>query len=277
MERSPFFLQLSQSHLQILSTCPRKFQYSFLESLSLPRPDEQSAQQELGTQFHQLMQQRELELDIQPLLQDNPTLEAWVNKFHESPPPMISGLRQSEHQRTVTWLNGDWPNGIALTAIYDLLIQGTDQAQILDWKTYRRPPNAQKLQHHWQTRLYPFILVETSGYLPEQLAMTYWFAEPSATGSHWIRFPYSTQLHEQTRAALESMLSQLQVWLQALEAEQQPLPQVPLTAGHCFSAHRNCAFVTPCDRTAPETADITLAHTLTDIDAIPALSLDEVF
>jgi PD-(D/E)XK nuclease superfamily len=267
MERSPFFLQLSQTHLQTLSTCPRKFQYSFLEQLALPRLDASSEQQQLGTQFHRLMQQHELTLDIQPLLQDNPKLQEWFRRFQQSPPPMILGSRQSEHQRTLAFQNA------TLIAIYDLLIQGQNQAQIIDWKTYRRPPNAQMLKDHWQTRLYPFILTETSDYLPEQLAMTYWFAEPSKSGSHWIHFPYSHQLHRQTQADLERLLSSLQVWIQSFAETQLPLTQAALSAGHCFSQTQRCAFTTLCDR-FPE--DRPARPALTDISAVAELSLDQL-
>jgi PD-(D/E)XK nuclease superfamily len=270
MEQSPFFLQLSQSHLQTLSVCPRKFQYSFLEQLMLPRLDASSEQQQLGTQFHRLMQQYELNLDIQPLLQDNPKLQEWFQRFRQSPPPMILGSRQSEHQRTLTFQD------VTLVAIYDLLIQGQviqgqGQAQIIDWKTYRRPPNAQTLKDHWQTRLYPFILTETSDYLPEQLAMTYWFAEPSKSGSHWIHFPYSNQLHQQTQADLEILMSSLQSWIQSFAQAQ--LPQAALSAGHCISQTQRCAFVNLCDR-FPN--DQSTHPALTDIRAIAELSLDRL-
>jgi PD-(D/E)XK nuclease superfamily len=275
MEQSPFFLQLSQGHLQTLSTCPRKFQYLFLEQLALPRLEASSEQQQLGTQFHRLMQQHELNLDIQPLLQDNPKLQEWFRQFQQSPPPMILGSRQSEHQRTLAFRD------TTLIAIYDLLIQGQGQAQIIDWKTYRCPPNAQMLKDHWQTRLYPFILLETSDYLPEQLAMTYWFAEPSKSGSHWIHFPYSHQLHRQTQVDLEQLLSGLQSWIQSFPQAQ--LPQAALSAGHCTSqteiSHteisqiQHCAFANLCDR-IPD--DQPTHPALTDIGAIAELSLDSI-
>jgi hypothetical protein len=268
MERSPFSLQLSQTHLQTLRTCPRKFQYLFLEQLALPRLDTASEQQQLGTQFHRLMQQHELNLDIQPLLQDNPKLQEWFQRFQQSPPPMISGSRQSEHQRTLAFQNATF------IAIYDLLIQGKDQAQIIDWKTYRRPPNAKMLKDHWQTRLYPFILTETSDYQPEQLSMTYWFAEPSKSGSHWIHFPYSQQLHQQTQRELETLLSSLQSWMQSSSQTQLSLPQAALAAGHCLSQTQRCAFINLCDR-VPEEQQTHPA--LTDIGAIAELALDPLF
>jgi PD-(D/E)XK nuclease superfamily len=261
MERSPLSLQLSQAHLQTLSICPRKFQYSVLEQLGLPKLEIESEQQQLGIQFHQLMQQRELGLNIQVLLEDNPQLGLWFEQFQQSPPPMVSGLHQSEHQRILPWL------GVTLIAVYDLLIQGSEEAQIIDWKTTCRPPHARLLESHWQTRLYPFILVETSGYRPEQVSMTYWFAGASETG-HTIHFPYSTALHQQTRADLEGLLAPLQSWIQG--APQVQLPQVSESAGHCVSQTQRCAFVRPCGRYPDDGS----AHqpALTDLGAIEELS-----
>lgn len=254
-------LQLSQAHLQMLSLCPRKFQYSVLEQ-GLPRLKSTSEQQQLGTQFHQLMQQHELGLNIQPLLADNPRLERWFEQFQQSPPPMVSGLRQSEHQRTLPWL------GITLVVVYDLLIQGS-QAQIVDWKTYRRPHQLQQLKDHWQTRIYPFILAETSDYPPEHISMTYWFAEASESGDHSVQFPYSAALHKQTRNDLETMLLPLQPWIQGIQ--QPPLPQVPESAGLCHSETQRCAFVHRCGR-APD-ANESRRLQLSDIGAMAEIPL----
>jgi ATP-dependent exoDNAse (exonuclease V) beta subunit len=58
-----------------------------------------------------------------------------------------------------------------LTVIYDLLIEAEDNAQILDWKTYPQPKEQNRLAKDWQTRLYLYVLAETSDYLPEQISM----------------------------------------------------------------------------------------------------------
>ena len=258
--KSPQLLQISQAHLQALEICPRKFQYLFLEQAALPSVEIGPAQQQ-GIQFHRLMQQHELGLEIQPLLADNPLLQDWFEQFQQFPPPMVSGARHSEHQRTLVFQD------FALTAVYDLLIQNADQAQIIDWKSYRRPVKTQQIQSSWQTRLYPFILAETSAYRPEQLTMTYWFAQ-AESASHTLDLPYSAVLHQQTRIDLLALLSPLQEWLQSPQA---PLPQVDFSAGHCLSSDYRCPFLSPCRRDSNSDSN---RPTLINIDEISELSLD---
>ncbi len=258
-------MQLSQTHLQILSTCPRKFQSFFLEQLALPQPSLGSEQRELGVQFHHLMQQQELGLEIQSLLDDNPQLQKWFTQFQQSPPPMIEGNRLSEQSDALKFQD------FMLVAVYDLLIQGPQQAQIIDWKTYRRPPNPQTLQQNWQTRLYPFLLTETAGYQPEQISMTYWFAEVPGSGSaqsHWINFPYTAPLHEQTRQDLTQLLTDLSTWLESGTS----LPQAPFSAGYCSSSTQQCPFLRHCDRDPGKTL-FNLVD-LTDLSAIAEIPLE---
>jgi hypothetical protein len=267
MERSQPLLQLSQTHLQILSTCPRKFQSLFLEQLALPQPSLGSEQRQLGVQFHQLMQQQEMGLEIQPLLNDNPQLQRWFDQFQQFPPLMIAGTRLSEHSDALGFQN------FILVAVYDLLIQGPQQAQIIDWKTYRRPPNIQVLQQNWQTQLYLFMLAETSGYTPEQISMTYWFAEvrgSGATQSHWINIPYTSQLHKQTQQALSLLLTTLSQWMEDFR-KGIPMPQAPFSAGYCLSSTQQCPFLGHCDRDSGQ--DETSLEALMDMGAITEVPL----
>jgi hypothetical protein len=61
-------LRLSQGQLNLLETCPRKFQHIYLEQLGSPTTPEQQAHQAWGSRFHLLMQQRELGLPIEALM-----------------------------------------------------------------------------------------------------------------------------------------------------------------------------------------------------------------
>ncbi len=236
--------QLSQSHLNQLIECPRQFQYRYLEQWGLPTVALQPEQQILGSQFHHLLQQRSLGLNIRPFLGVNEQLRQWFETLDQSPPPLIAGDSLSEHQQLLSW--GDF----TLVAVYDRLIQNPQQAQILDWKTYTRPRNLERLRQSWQTRLYPYILVENSSYAPEQVAMVYWFAQTRPGESHTLVLPYDTSQHQQTHQDLTQMLAQLSKGLVAY-GNGQNLEQTAISTGRCD----RCPFFTRCrgGREQPET------------------------
>jgi hypothetical protein len=266
-------IHLSQAHLQILETCPRKFQYFFLESLMMPQPSDVLEKQELGSQFHQLMQQHALGLEIQPFLDNHPKLQEWFCHFQEAPPPSIAGLRQNEYPCTLTMENS------TLTAVFDLLIQGTDEAQVVDWKTYRRPHRSQLLEQHWQTKLYLFLASEVLGYPPDRVSMLYWFAESSPKHStsggakNWLSISYSASMHRQTRATLDQLLTSLDGWMKDFVAGRQDFPKVPLTAQKCRSSQYSCPFLNYCYPDL-DNAPPTLEN-LMDLEAIAEVSFNE--
>jgi hypothetical protein len=260
-------LQLSQGHLNLLASCPRRFQHLYLDQLGLPQDFEQQDRQALGSQFHQLMQQRELDLPISPLVEADPLIKHWFESFEQTPPTVIEGRRQSEQTRTF------WLDDYLLVAVYDLLIEGQNQAQILDWKTYTRPRAVTWLQENWQTRLYPFILAETSEYMPEQITMTYWFAEGKnqQAATHSLTFAYNSNQHEQTRQELRELLAQLSHWL-ALYEQSQDFPQVEFSRGQCVSDHSQCSFAVRCDRQPSESAESVANFSLqTNLEQIPEI------
>jgi PD-(D/E)XK nuclease superfamily len=237
-------LRLSQGQLNLLETCPRKFQQTYLEQLGSLTALEQLERLIWGSQFHLLMQQRELGLPVAAIaLPDNP-LQQCVDALIQAAPEVFTQeqqtFRQSEHRRTLEW------QGHLLTVVYDLLILNEQQAQILDWKTYPRPQKRHWLERDWQTRLYPFVLAETSDYAAEQISMTYWFVRAGGERSPQpqpLRFNYSTALHHQTEKDLSQLLRQLNQWLQEYEAGQ-PFPAVEETTGRCQS----CQFAMRCQR-----------------------------
>ena len=206
-------LTLSQAHLTLLETCPRRFQYIFDQSLAVPpRPDGQEAAL-WGSQFHLLMQQQALGLSIDVMTTANADMLAKVNALRQQAPDLFQPapderLRQSEHQRTLAF------NGYVLTVIYDLVVLTPETGLIVDWKTYLKPPPRQSLAHDWQTRLYLYVLAETSGLAPEQLTMVYWFVRHRDEQGNDLppsdyRFTYGLQQHDQTRADLLRLTDQL--------------------------------------------------------------------
>lgn len=258
-------LPLSQGHLNVLTTCPRKFQHLYLEQLGLHQDPQQWQRLDLGSQFHQLMQQQELGLSVEAIAQADPQLQRWLQVFADHPPAMIQGDRLSEHRRMMQFQD------YLLVVVYDLLIEGPDQSQILDWKSYARPPRTDELAQNWQTRLYPFILSKTSDYLPEQISMTYWFAEEaSQSAGHSLSFSYSRSQQQQTEQQLTQILERLTLWLQAY-SQGENFPQVALTAGECVGKRGICNFARRCQRLQP--VNDQPFEVVTDIDAIQEVPL----
>ncbi|NJK40837.1 MAG: PD-(D/E)XK nuclease family protein [Acaryochloridaceae cyanobacterium SU_2_1] len=260
--------QLSQGQLNLLTSCPRKFQHRYLDQIDPSLGLETQSHQRLGTQFHQLMQQQALGLEIQPLIAAHPPIQTWFDSFAQFPPPMIRGEHLSEYHR---W---GWLEGYLLVAIYDLLILNPEQAQVLDWKSYARPRQDIELRQNWQTRLYLYLLAETSDYAPEQISMTYWFAEAPELGrANTLTFAYDQTLHAQTHQELRGWLSQLRDWCQAY-ARGEDFPQVPLTAQQCYTAWGCCPFVNRCQREQQQTTKLARQVAWADIEAIAELALD---
>lgn len=235
--------RLSQGQLTLLEYCPRRFQHSSLDALTEPPSPAKLAAQQWGDRFHLLMQQREMGLPIDTVLAHDAELQACLASLQTTAPSLFDSsgetFRQSEHGRAIA-LNGYW-----FTVIYDLLRQWPDRAEIIDWKTYHKPRPWADLKQDWQTRLYLYILTETTALEPQQLAMVYWFvrAQHPETGEptpQQVRIAYSAAGHAQTHQALQSLTHRLTDWLAAGES----LPQLPLGDAKCDP----CPFAVRCQR-----------------------------
>ncbi|GAB4201958.1 MAG: PD-(D/E)XK nuclease family protein [Coleofasciculaceae cyanobacterium] len=239
----PFLTPLSQGQLKLLETCPRKFQHVYIEQLGTPVSPEQQERLTWGSRFHLLMQQRELGLPVESLVEEDTQLQHWmtalVNAASDVLTPTPQTFRESEHCRTLNF------NGYLLTVIYDLLIEDETSAQILDWKTYPLPQNKTWLSKDWQTRLYLFVLAETSDYAAEEISMTYWFVK-SQPQPQSIKFSYSRAQHEKTRQDLTRLLKKLNRWMEDYYNKGIPFPQVSEEKGYCGE----CNFAVRCQRTS---------------------------
>jgi hypothetical protein len=258
-------LRISQRHLKILATCPRQFEYTYFERLTLPVSPAQQARTQLGSDFHLLMHQRELGLPIEPILARYPQLDTWMQAMHQTAPtlfePDAQTWRESEHVRTLKIDN------YLFTAIYDLLILHPKHADIIDWKTYPLPKYKKDLDLEWQTRLYLYLLAETSDYLPKQIAFTYWFIQ-STPQPKSVKISYTLKQHRQTKTDLLALLDQLTNWLDAYQSREEHFPQVAASQGLCD----RCSFAARCNR---QHMDLPSAAAFThhDFDHIPMLPL----
>ena len=254
---------ISQGHLNIWEICRRRYQYSFLEELSLPEADLQRKKiLLLGSNFHLLMQQKELGLDVSSLASSDPKLQSWLDAFEHQPPEMIDGDRLCEHRRTLERQieiplhhseNSDHGQAcFVLTAIYDFLILGDRKAQILDWKTHQVAIAAEKLKNNWQTRLYLYLLAKTTNYAPEQLSMTYWFANTAES----VIIHYSQAEYLSTENQLKQILTEIN---QAIN-----YPKLPLSSPDC----NYCEFRDRCDQ-----GDMLSNHVSGNIADIPEVKI----
>lgn len=206
-------IQLSQSHLQTLSTCPRRYQHTYIDQLLIPdivtRPKQD---EELGQQFHLLMQQHWLGLDVAPVLAASPQLKQRFEAFQQRPPKLIAGDRLTEYRRMLKL------GHYLLVSVFDLLTLNSEAAQIVDWKSYRKPKSSDRLRKSWQTKLYLFILAETSALNFANISMTYWFASThTPQESPTYTFQYSEEQHRQTHQQLLTLLGNLDRWRYQLE------------------------------------------------------------
>ena len=209
------------------------------------------------------MQQREMGLPIDPVLAHDTDLQACLEQLQVQSPALFDTtgetFRQSEHGRSLSF-NGYW-----FTVVYDLLRQWEDRAEIVDWKTYLRPKGLAHLQTDWQTRLYLYVLVETTQFHPSQVAMTYWFVrarnpETDALTPQQVRIPYSVENHLRTEQALEQLTNQLTQLL----ATGTSFPQLPLGSAKCD----DCPFAVRCQRGSAQPANAIELPDLTAIEEV---------
>lgn len=233
--------QISQSHLNLFATCPRKFQYIYIEQLLSPCVAQQSSNLALGNRFHRFMQQRELGLPTEAILAADQALhdsfQALANVAPNIVYPQPNTSREAEHRRTL--LKGNF----LLTGIYDLLICQENQAQIIDWKTYPKPPNSKKIINSWQTRLYLYLLAETSAYPPDAIQFIYWFVHLTEK-PQCLTIQYNEEKHQATTQDLNKLLTKIsQSWKQ-YQQTRKSFPQVEESKGYCL----DCPFTLPCER-----------------------------
>ena len=124
------FRSLSQSSLGLLETCPRKFQHVVLEGFDQPSHPQAQAAAQWGQQFHLLVQQQELGLDVTQVAASDPELlrclaELMTYGSAQIDPHLGSiALRQTEQARCLDY------RGYGLTVVYDLVLVGDRGAQL---------------------------------------------------------------------------------------------------------------------------------------------------
>jgi hypothetical protein len=214
-------LNLSQQSLSLLETNPTLFQCLHIEQKESPSNPETRHSQEVGNHFHLLMKQLLMGLPVEPLLNAYPQMHRWISSLQLAAPEIFSDepdtFKECDHQCTLIC------EGHLLSVVYNLLIADNNQAQIIEWTTATLPNSPLQLENDWKTRLYLYVLAETSDYLPEEISFTYWFVqfdrEPVS-----FRFEYDESLHRMTHSCLTALLNKLNEWLKAYQQEGKPFP-----------------------------------------------------
>lgn len=212
----PPIFQFTQSNLQDYLDCPRRFELRYILRQEWPalqtEPElEQEKYMRSGYQFHQLVHQRLVGLPAEQLsdqIDDVDLGRWWENFLQHSPLNDLPSELLAEFNLSAPFA------GFRLLAKYDLLaVDPSKRAAILDWKTSLHRPARHTLQERIQTRLYPLLLVEAGARLnggnpvsPDQVQMTYWFAEEPENPEH---FEYSTNQYLQDRAFLEGLIREI--------------------------------------------------------------------
>jgi hypothetical protein len=235
-------MRLSQAQLKVLETCPRQFQHKYLDQFDSPLTIEAAIRMQQGSQFHLLMQQWGLGLPIEPLLEGDPQLQKWFEQFQRQSGEILQLgepvlWQQSEQMRTIKF--GDH----VLTVVYDWVLIGQTQGKILDWKTYPKPRQIKWLQQDWQTKLYLYVLAETSGLAAEHLSMCYWFFQIDESEAQSLSVGYGSAQHEVIRADLQGLCDRLTRWLADYQDRAISFPQV----GE-LKVCEGCGFVARCGR-----------------------------
>jgi CRISPR/Cas system-associated exonuclease Cas4 (RecB family) len=188
----PASFTFSQSSLQDFADCPRRFLLRYIDQLSWPAVeaepvvDNERRQQE-GQVFHRLAQQHLLGLPAENLerLANTPELSRWWKSFQFTNFGLSGYTQHTELSLSCPLPQTSAGDGAhRLLAKYDLVATRDGQALIFDWKTSLRRPKDEWLAARWQTRVYRALFVRAGAYLndgkpfePEQVTMTYWFAD----------------------------------------------------------------------------------------------------
>lgn len=206
---------LSQSSLQDYTDCPRRFQLRYLERLEYPAIETEPAlenekHQQEGEYFHRLAQQYLLGIPPEKItpLANTPNLLRWWDHFLAAFPNPTPG-HALRPEITLSAPLGAY----RLLAKYDLIAQQDNTLMIFDWKTYRRRPRNESLAARMQTRVYRALLVQAGAHLnggtpiaPEQVGMTYWFAEFPADPAV---FRYDAGQYQRDWAALGKLAAEI--------------------------------------------------------------------
>lgn len=204
----------SQSNLQDYVDCPRRFELRYMLRQAWPAVQAQPIQRAerqmwLGSAFHRLIHQYLIGIPSEVLTQgiDDEDLRRWWRAFVNAGPRDLPETVRLAEVSLFTYVAG-----YRLTAQYDLIAADEVRITVVDWKTNHRRPSSSWLASRLQTRVYPYVALETrqpiANIAPEQVSMVYWFAE-FPHQPEWFR--YSRAQHQENADFLEMLIAEIAV------------------------------------------------------------------
>ncbi|MCB9138746.1 MAG: PD-(D/E)XK nuclease family protein [Caldilineaceae bacterium] len=283
-QRLPETFAFSQSSLQAYSDCPRRFWLAYVEQLPWPAVEaspvhEYEERMRQGARFHRLIERAEIgmEPDVIAAGLDHP-LDDWFAKYQRFRPADLPG-DVLEVEKTLSTPVAVAGRAYRLAAKYDLIaVEPRRRAIIMDWKSASRRGDEGQLRRRWQSRVYPYVLVEASRALPwgplapHQVEMRYWF---TAAPSRPVTLPYSDALHAANHEQLHALMTEIVSG--AAEDDYPKVADTPLNRKR-FCAY--CIYRSRCDRgeAAGDLDDLADAEEFFAVDPAVALefTLDDV-
>lgn len=189
---SPDFV-FSQNSLQDFLECPCRFQLRHVLRQAWPAAETDDQEQfehhmEQGQDFHRKVQQYFSGIPVEVITDSihDELLRTWWDNFLSAAKDFAwSGVNDAALKIRPEYSLSTRLRDHRLTAKYDLIasIPGK-QFWIYDWKTSLSIPSPARLEQRIQTRLYRWMLASSGFHLnsgsvipPEQVVMTYWFAQ----------------------------------------------------------------------------------------------------
>ena len=214
MSRDKSSIVYSAHSLQAFADCERQFELQYLEQLKWPAVESEPVLRseefmEAGRRFHEMIQRDILGIEVtMPDSNRDPDIARWWENYREHRPAGNQGRLFPE--KTLVGSIEDY----ALTATYDLIVlEDTGRARIFDWKTWRKPPDEERLKKRLQTRIYPYLLAQIGHAIngesisPEDIEMIYWYAEyPDQP----IMFSYDATMFLEDHAYLSSLVARIE-------------------------------------------------------------------
>ena len=194
-------LQLDANMLRLLAADPQKFQQDFIEPQCLLTPSNLVEDQKEIERFRLVLQQLLLGLPVEPLLQADPKIAAWIDRVL----PIASVPARTKQVNT--WRQ-KLIQGALIIAHYDLLILNDEKAIAVNWRSDRNIPQLGQLEKSWEAQLQLFLLVETEEILPTNASLIYFFFDSDKSPT-LERFSYTQEKHDAFKQRLEMALSKL--------------------------------------------------------------------